>query len=51
MTVTIGDLINVLNEYDNSTEVEEIVITDDSINLITDTSCCSYDIEYVKAMC
>lgn len=48
MSVTIEDLINVLNEYDHSIEVEEIVITNDSINIITDTSYCSYDIEYVK---
>lgn len=50
MKYTIEDLINALNEFDNSTIVEEIVIQDDCIDIVTSDAYSCFDDDYIKSL-
>lgn len=47
---TVEDLINVLNQFNLETIVEEIIINEDEIGVITEKSYSSFTIDFIKTL-
>ena len=47
---TVEDLINVLNEFNPETIVEEIIINEDGVSVITEQSYSAFTTDFIKTL-